>query len=156
MEINAKYLIASSNNPITLKTPLRISDSRYGNNGDVSSNTSYSNDPGGRGLRNLPQTPAKKRSSLARPVRVHDSFSHNQPKFMNNYSQQPNECAYNHFNGTETAWPMRLRLEEMLELTLPQSKRNKHSFKDTERLLKVFSINNVDQDRYNVKRCSIM
>lgn len=101
--------------------------------------------------------------------------------------QEPNPStsyAYHRGGNVEdggAGWPIRLRLEQMLELTLPQTKRKKkkkkkkattatatmllmkqqqrsrHSFKDTERLLKVLSINNVDQDnRYNVKRCSVM
>lgn len=154
-------------------------------------------------------TPAKKRSSLARPVRVHDSFV--QPRrpmaeedvyqdpqrdqqtsscknpwwWERRDHQEPNTSSYTYHQDAEdgsSGWPIRLRLEQMLELTLPQTKRKKkkkkkkktatatatmmlmkqqqrgrHGFKDTERLLKVFSINNVDQDnRYNVKRCSVM
>lgn len=170
-------------------------------------------------------TPAKKRSSLARPVRVHDSFvqprrlmatdehsprelidepDHQEQVLQDQASaisyknpwwwqeqhqrdQQPNTSSYAYGNVEERAgedgagWPIRLRLEQMLELTLPQTKRKKkkkkktaaaaaatmvlmkqqqrsrHGFKDTERLLKVLSINNVDQDnRYNIKRCSVM
>lgn len=158
-------------------------------------------------------TPAKKRSSLARPVRVHDSFvqpkrlmetedrplqdlQRNQQQAGSSYKnpwwwehrdhQEPNTSSYVYHRDAEDSgagnWPIRLRLEQMLELTLPQTKRKKkkkkkkkttaatatmmlmkqqqHSrqgFKDTERLLKVLSINNVDQDnRYNVKRCSVM
>ncbi|KAK2585393.1 hypothetical protein KPH14_010067 [Odynerus spinipes] len=162
-------------------------------------------------------TPAKKRSSLARPVRVHDSFVQpkrllgsgyavQQPRQYQQYHQrQPNhqqqpqrqqelvqrqgstqrqsssmsDYAYEDEEHVEEeiTWPIRLRLEQMLELTLPQATRRKkkkkktttammlmkqeqssrNGFKDTERLLKVLSINNVDQDnRYNVKRCSIM
>jgi len=186
-------------------------------------------------------TPAKRRSSLARPVRIHDSFvqprrlmaeeeeeeeeedeeddeieeeeeeedhrqdsrqSHQQAASCKNPwwwqdhrdRQQPNASNYayhrDHEDGS-AGWPIRLRLEQMLELTLPQTKRKKkkkkkkkpttttttaaattttatmmlmkqqqrsrHNFKDTERLLKVLSINNVDQDnRYNIKRCSVM
>ncbi|KAF7400584.1 hypothetical protein HZH66_005768 [Vespula vulgaris] len=175
-------------------------------------------------------TPARKRSSLARPVRVHDSFvqpkkliasgytvQHN-PQYQQFYQkqelqnqqqqqqqqqqrqQQQQQQQQRHHQelvqqrqGTsnvsdyafedeehveeEITWPIRFRLEQMLELTLPQAKKRKkkkkkktttmmllkqeqnsrHGFKDTERLLKVLSINNVDQDnRYNVKRCSIM
>jgi len=95
--------------------------------------------------------------------------------------QEPNTSSYSYHRDTEdgnAGWPIRLRLEQMLELTLPQTKRKKkkkkktatatmmlmkqqqrgrHGFKDTEKLLKVLSINNVDQDnRYNVKRCSVM
>lgn len=127
-----------------------------------------------------PLTPAKKRSSLARPVRIHDS----QPQhkrliapsfaFQEKQEHQPvSDCAYDEEDhGEEESWPIRLRLEQMLELTLPQTKRKKkksqmmlmkqqqrsrHVCKDTERLLKVLSINNVDQDnRYNVTRCSVM
>lgn len=158
-------------------------------------------------------TPIKKRSSLARPVRVHDSFvqlrrpmAEEDPYHDSQPDQQTRSCknpwwwqdrhdrqepnastsyAYHRSGNVEdgsAGWPIRLRLEQMLELTLPQTKRKKkkkkkkkattatatmllmkqqqrgrHSFKDTERLLKVLSINNVDQDnRYNVKRCSVM
>ncbi|XP_011864664.1 PREDICTED: uncharacterized protein LOC105560292 [Vollenhovia emeryi] len=154
-------------------------------------------------------TPAKKRSSLARPVRVHDSFvqprrpmaqedGYQEPQREQQASscknpwwwerrdhQEPNTSSYGYQRDAEdgsAGWPIRLRLEQMLELTLPQTKRKKkkkkkkktatatatmmlmkqqqrgrHGFKDTERLLKVLSINNVDQDnRYNVKRCSVM
>ncbi|KAL0106414.1 hypothetical protein PUN28_016263 [Cardiocondyla obscurior] len=152
-------------------------------------------------------TPAKKRSSLARPVRVHDSFvqprrpmaeeddyqdpqrnqqtSCKNPWWWERRDQEPNTSSYTYHRDVEdgsAGWPIRLRLEQMLELTLPQTKRKKkkkkkkktttatatmmlmkqqqrgrHGFKDTERLLKVLSINNVDQDnRYNVKRCSVM
>ena len=82
-----------------------------------------------------------------------------------------------------TTWPIRLRLGEFFVLSLPKCRRRRrrrrhrmmiatmrektmksvlearHSGtgKDTERLLKVLSINNVDQDnRYNVTRCSVM
>ncbi|XP_018344513.1 PREDICTED: uncharacterized protein LOC108749943 [Trachymyrmex septentrionalis] len=148
-------------------------------------------------------TPAKKRSSLARPVRVHDSFvqprrpmaeedGYQEPQrdqqtcknpwwWERRDQQEPNTSSYTYQRDTEdgsAGWPIRLRLEQMLELTLPQTKRKKkkkkktatatmmlmkqqqrgrHGFKDTEKLLKVLSINNVDQDnRYNVKRCSVM
>ncbi|XP_057319366.1 uncharacterized protein LOC130663861 [Microplitis mediator] len=130
-------------------------------------------------------TPARKRSSLARPVRIHDSSAHkNVPAELTEFSiderSNPGETAYytgglpfDDHSGSEDAWPIRLRLEEILELTLSRSKKSKRMktrkrkkvtltskhthFKDTERLLKVLSINNVDQDcRYNVKRCSIM
>ncbi|XP_011175866.1 uncharacterized protein LOC105207892 [Solenopsis invicta] len=155
-------------------------------------------------------TPVKKRSSLARPVRVHDSFvqprrpmaeddgyqdpqqSEQQTSSCKNPwwwerrdHQEPNTSNYTYHRDAEdgsAGWPIRLRLEQMLELTLPQTKRKRkkkkkkktttatmmlmkqqqqqhgrHGFKDTERLLKVLSINNVDQDnRYNVKRCSVM
>ncbi|EZA50250.1 hypothetical protein DMN91_012268 [Ooceraea biroi] len=179
-------------------------------------------------------TPAKKRSSLARPVRIHDTFvqprrlmpeeeeeeedededddeidekdrrqdpqqrqqaaSCKNPWWWQDHRdrQQPNASNYAYHRDAEdgsAGWPIRLRFEQMLELTLPQTKRKKkkkkkkkppaaaattatatatmmlmkqqqrsrHNFKDTERLLKVLSINNVDQDnRYNVKRCSVM
>jgi hypothetical protein len=180
-------------------------------------------------------TPAKRRSSLARPVRIHDSFvqprrlmaeeeeeeeeedeeddeieeedhrqdsrqSHQQAASCKNPwwwqdhrdRQQPNASNYTYHRDEDgsAGWPIRLRLEQMLEFTLPQTKRKKkkkkkkkptttaaattttttatmmlmkqqqrsrHNFKDTERLLKVLSINNVDQDnRYNIKRCSVM
>ncbi|XP_025158788.1 uncharacterized protein LOC105182486 [Harpegnathos saltator] len=174
-------------------------------------------------------TPVKKRSSLARPVRVHDSFvqprrlmvagdehpqdpvddrGYHQEQVLRDQAsatpsrknpwwwqeqdqrdQQPNTSSYAYRDAEGRAgedgadWPIRLRLEQMLELTLPQAKRkkkkkkkkttataaaatmmlmkqqqrNRHGFKDTERLLKVLSINNVDQDnRYNIKRCSVM
>ncbi|XP_014605871.1 PREDICTED: bromodomain-containing protein DDB_G0280777-like [Polistes canadensis] len=182
-------------------------------------------------------TPARKRSSLARPVRVHDSFVQPKKLITSGYTvqhhrqyqqfyhqqehqnqqqqlqlqqqqlrhqelvqrqqqqqqQQQQEKQQQLRQGTsnvsdytyedeehveeEITWPIRFRLEQMLELTLPQAKRCKkkkkkktatmmlmkqeqngrHGFKDTDRLLKVLSVNNVDQDnRYNVKRCSIM
>jgi len=152
-------------------------------------------------------TPVKKRSSLARPVRVHDSFVQLRRPMAEEDDYQdpqrdrqagscknpwwwqerrdrpePNTSSYSYHRDAEdgsAGWPIRLRLEQMLELTLPQTKRKKkkkkkktatatmmlmkqqqrgrHGFKDTERLLKVLSINNVDQDnRYNVKRCSVM
>lgn len=126
----------------------------------------------------LPLTPAKKRSSLARPVRVHDSFAQPRKLLPMNYAFQTlqksgNESTYEEDEYKESGWPIRLRLEQMLELTLPQTKKrtkkktpmmlmkqqqaNKHACKDTERLLRVFSVNNVDQDtRYNVTRCSVM
>lgn len=126
-----------------------------------------------------PLTPAKKRSSLARPVRVHDSFAQPRKLLPVNYAFQTlqrsgNESTYEEDECKESGWPIRLRLEQMLELTLPQTKKrtkkktpmmlmkqqqaNKHgACKDTERLLRVFSVNNVDQDtRYNVTRCSVM
>lgn len=126
-----------------------------------------------------PLTPAKKRSSLARPVRVHDSFAQPRKLLPVNYAFQTlqksgNESTYEEDEYKEGGWPIRLRLEQMLELTLPQTKKrtkkktpmmlmkqqqaNKHgACKDTERLLRVFSVNNVDQDtRYNVTRCSVM
>lgn len=143
----------------------------------------------------IQMTPAKKRSSLARPVRVYDSSSQSKRLITAGYSfykQQPLQkyqdphqqlnsldCIYDDEDQLEDepGWPIKLRLEQMLELSLPQAKRKrkkrtammlikqqqqqqqqgKHVCKDTERLLKVLSINNVDQDtRYNVKRCSIM
>ncbi|KAK1123567.1 hypothetical protein K0M31_008269 [Melipona bicolor] len=125
----------------------------------------------------LPLTPAKKRSSLARPVRVHDSFAQPRKLLPMNYAfqtlQKAGESTYEEDEYKETGWPIRLRLEQMLELTLPQTKKrpkkktsmmlmkqqqtNKHACKDTERLLRVLSVNNVDQDtRYNVTRCSVM
>ncbi|XP_012138940.2 uncharacterized protein LOC105662291 [Megachile rotundata] len=133
-----------------------------------------------RSLKNqpLPLTPAKKRSSLARPVRVYDSFSQPRKLMPANYAFQnlqktTNESTYEEDEHEETGWPIRLRLEQMLELTLPQTKKkrkkktsmmlmkqqqsNRHACKDTERLLRVLSVNNVDQDnRYNVTRCSVM
>lgn len=126
----------------------------------------------------LPLTPAKKRSSLARPIRVYDSFSQPTKLMSANYAFQnlqktTSESTYEEDEHEETGWPIRLRLEQMLELTLPQTKRkrkkktsmmlmkqqqsNRHACKDTERLLRVLSVNNVDQDnRYNVTRCSVM
>ncbi|KAK0167191.1 hypothetical protein PV327_004622 [Microctonus hyperodae] len=134
-------------------------------------------------------TSIRKRSSLARPVRIHDSSMHNNiTRKLSDFSlderyderSSAGEPAYytaglpfDDHSGSESGWPIRLRLEEMLELTLSRGKKSKrmktlkrkkvtltskHShFKDTERLLKVLSINNVDQDcRYNVKRCSVM
>lgn len=123
----------------------------------------------------LPLTPAKKRSSLARPVRVHDSFDQPRKLLPMEYSfhtpQKANETTYEEDEYKETNWSIRLRLEQMFELTLPQTKKrtkkktpnmlmkqqqaNKHACKDTERLLRVPS--NVDQDtRYNVTQCSVM
>lgn len=125
----------------------------------------------------LPLTPAKKRSSLARPVRVHDSFAQPRKLLPMNYAfqtlQKASESTYEEDDYKETGWPIRLRLEQMLELTLPQTKKrpkkktpmmlmkqqqtSRHACKDTERLLRVLSVNNVDQDtRYNVTRCSVM
>ncbi|XP_034941902.1 uncharacterized protein, partial [Chelonus insularis] len=130
-------------------------------------------------------TPLRKRSSLARPVRIYDSsLNDNIPIKLSDFSiderSNPGETAYytgglpfDDHSGSESGWPIRLRLEEIFELTLSRSRKrkrvktrkkkkvtlaSKHThFKDTERLLKVLSINNVDQDcRYNVKRCSIM
>ena len=129
-------------------------------------------------------TPVKKRSSLARPVRVHDSFVQpkrqmsmvcEKPKILQRQpnSQDSGTTGCDDGLDEEKAWPIRLPLEEMLELTLSLGKRSRRMrtrkrkrialtskyghFKDTERLLKVLSVNNVDQDnRYNVKRCSVM
>ncbi|XP_054005223.1 putative uncharacterized protein DDB_G0291608, partial [Hylaeus anthracinus] len=124
-------------------------------------------------------TPAKKRSSLARPVRVHDSFTQPKKLLPANYAfqtlqkRETNESTYEDDEHEETSWPIRLRFEQMLELTLPQTKKRRkkktsmrlmkqqqqtrHVCKDTERLLRVLSVNNVDQDnRYNVTRCSVM
>ncbi|XP_017755887.1 PREDICTED: uncharacterized protein LOC108547745 [Eufriesea mexicana] len=123
----------------------------------------------------LPLTPAKKRSSLARPVRVHDSFDQPRKLLPMEYPfhtpQKANETTYEEDEYKETNWSIRLKLEQMFELTLPQTKKrtkkktpimlmkqqqaNKHACKDTERLLRVPS--NVDQDtRYNVTQCSVM
>ncbi|XP_012240715.1 uncharacterized protein LOC105680730 [Bombus impatiens] len=120
----------------------------------------------------LPLTPAKKRSSLARPVRVHDSFAQPRKLLPMNYAfqtlQKASESTYEEDDYKETGWPIRLR-----GLTLPQTKKrpkkktpmmlmkqqqtSRHACKDTERLLRVLSVNNVDQDtRYNVTRCSVM
>ncbi|XP_076237235.1 uncharacterized protein LOC143181002 [Calliopsis andreniformis] len=127
----------------------------------------------------LPLTPAKKRSSLTRPVRVHDSFSQARNLTPPNYAfqtlqkRETSESTYEDDEHEETTWPIRLRLEQMLELTLPhtrkrrrkkklrlmkqQQQQSRHVCKDTERLLRVLSVNNVDQDnRYNVTRCSVM
>ncbi|XP_043267896.1 uncharacterized protein, partial [Venturia canescens] len=138
-------------------------------------------------------TPAKKRSSLARPVKVHDSFAqakrpmsmiecHSERSTARVLQRQSNsqdsgttgcEEPLEDREDDENSWPIKLRLEEMLELTLSRGKRTRRirtskrkkmiltskygHFKDTERLLKVLSVNNVDQDnRYNVKRCSVM
>ncbi|XP_076179906.1 uncharacterized protein LOC143153044, partial [Ptiloglossa arizonensis] len=127
----------------------------------------------------LSLTPAKKRSSLARPVRVHDSFAQSKKLLPASYAFQSlqkrdtNESTYEDDEHEETSWPIRLRFEQMLELTLPQIKKrrkkktsmrlmkqqqqSRHVCKDTERLLRVLNVNNVDQDnRYNVTRCSVM
>ena len=133
-----------------------------------------------RSLKNqpVPLTPAKKRSSLARPVRVHDSFPQPRKLVPANYTfqmlqkRETSESTYEDDEHEETSRPIRLRLEQMLELTLPQTRRrrkkkkmrlmkqqeqSRHVCKDTERLLRVLSVNNVDQDnRYNDTRCSVM
>ncbi|XP_014236190.1 uncharacterized protein LOC106658656 [Trichogramma pretiosum] len=185
-------------------------------------------------------TPAKKRSSLARPVRVHDSFSQENAPIYNNWNddqssqnqklpQQSNMQIDNHedtkvdikiesknekkierkiqpFGPTiddvveiqvdeeVTTWPLRLKLGDFLDFPLPKCHRRKRhrrrlmmiatvhektmksmleaggikswqqmqkqkifGFKDTERLLNVFSTNNVDQNNgYNFIRCSVM
>ncbi|XP_043475752.1 spindle assembly checkpoint component MAD1-like [Leptopilina heterotoma] len=165
-------------------------------------------------------TPVRKRSSLARPVKVYDSFQPQKwmmmmgndtspqdidhqkiegQKFLNddnddddddddddhaddnnnnncndivNDNLEPNSNrAFIDAQDEDANWPIRLRLEELLEqskkkkrkgiVTIRKSKiikadPGKNSFKDTERLLKVLS-NHVDQDsRYNVKRCCVM
>ncbi|XP_017799464.1 PREDICTED: uncharacterized protein LOC108580266, partial [Habropoda laboriosa] len=115
----------------------------------------------------LPLTPAKKRSSLARPVRVHDSSSQSRKLVPVNQAfqnlQRTNEPTYYEEDEHEgTGWAIRLRLEQMLELNLPikltkQQQASKHTCNDTERLLRVLSVNNVDQNtRYNVTRCFVM
>lgn len=134
-----------------------------------------------KSLKNQPLllTPVKKRSSLARPVRVHDSFSQPKKLMPMNYAFQSlqkreiNESTYEDDEQEETSLPIKLRLVQMFELTLPQTKKrrrkksmrlmkqqqqqSRHVCKDTERLLRVLSVNNVDQDnRYNVSRCSVM
>ncbi|XP_011297875.1 uncharacterized protein, partial [Fopius arisanus] len=138
------------------------------------------------------QQKARRRSSLARPVRVYDSASVQSVKLADypikafenltnsRVLNEIGETAY--YNGglpfddnsdSDNGWPIRVRLEEMLELTstrrkninfMKSRKRKKVTltkrqtyFKDTDKLLKVFSVNHVDQQyRYNVKRCSIM
>ncbi|XP_076284856.1 uncharacterized protein LOC143211251, partial [Lasioglossum baleicum] len=150
----------------------RLNDTRLPKNSKISSQS--------KSLKNQPLllTPVKKRSSLARPVRVHDSFS--QPKklmpmnyaFQSLQKREMNESTYEDDEQEETSLPIRLRLVQMFELTLPQTKKrrrkksmrlmkqqqqSRHVCKDTERLLRVLSVNNVDQDnRYNVSRCSVM
>jgi hypothetical protein len=48
-------------------------------------------------------------------------------------------------------------MKSVMEAGGIQDNHHEGAFKDTERLLKVLSINNVDQDnRYNVLRCSVM
>ncbi|XP_051163132.1 putative uncharacterized protein DDB_G0282499 [Leptopilina boulardi] len=148
------------------------------------------------------QTIKKRSSSLARPMRVYDSFTPPKWMMMSNDSQieekkegfkettatfhqhlenniehdfedlEPNSnCAFIDAQDEDANWPIRLRLEELLEqskkkkrkgiVTIRKSKiikseQGKNSFKDTERLLKVLS-NHVDQDsRYNIKRCCVM
>ncbi|XP_014205678.1 uncharacterized protein LOC106637420 [Copidosoma floridanum] len=176
-----------------------------------------------------PITPARKRSSLARPVRVHDACLQDHGPFVVNWNEDKNlqnqqqqqeqqlQCTDDEIREENsekdkksyekrlnqgiddlveicvdeevTTWPIRLRLGEFFELTLPKchrrkrrrrhlmmiatmrektmksmmeaggirASRKKGAFKDTERLLKVLSINNVDQDsRYNVARCIVM
>lgn len=166
-----------------------------------------------------PLTPARKRSSLARPVRVHDPYmdrnrdspfgfyaQQRQQQVMDVQSDLTSEPDYPQHQGdpqrgfndlveirvheeASTWLPLRLKLGEFFELNLPSPvhKRKRrilgcggrhsrtmiatmgektmksfmevrqHSFRDTERLLKVFNINNVDQGRrYNVTKCSVM
>lgn len=109
-----------------------------------------------------PLTPARKRSSLARPVRVHDSFV--QPKRQVMGQKKPYSEAYS--SEPDNIWSIRYKLEEMQEMALSRmrkegKRRRKMTIKraiqnDTERLLKVLSVNRVDQSYYNVKRCSVM
>ncbi|XP_076632374.1 uncharacterized protein LOC143347240 [Colletes latitarsis] len=187
---------AKSNNPIP-KNRERTNDCRATNPVDsstikenakalarldepkTSKNPKSTNLPRSLKFQPLCLTPAKKRSSLARPVRVHDSFSQPRKLLPANYAfqtlqkRETNESAYEDEEHEETGWPIRLRFEQMLEVTLPQTKKrrkrkaslrlmkqqqqNRHVCKDTERLLRVLSVNNVDQDnRYNVTRCSVM
>ncbi|XP_076653040.1 uncharacterized protein LOC143359176, partial [Halictus rubicundus] len=150
----------------------RLNDTRLSKNPKSSSQS--------KSLKNQPLllTPVKKRSSLARPVRVHDSFSQPKKLMPMNYAFQSlqkreiNESTYEDDEQEEASLPIRLRLVQMFELTLPQTKKrrrkksmrlmkqqqqSRHVCKDTERLLRVLSVNNVDQDnRYNVSRCSVM
>ncbi|XP_058794755.1 uncharacterized protein LOC131666259 [Phymastichus coffea] len=174
-----------------------------------------------------PATPARKRSSLARPVRIHDSFPQENEAVIVNWDESQNlqirsRCMADKSKVKQkdkdnkkkkkkghqleqivddvveirvdeeiTMSPIRLRLGEFFELSLPKYRKRKRrrrhrmmiatmrektmksmleagalrtgrqrtgsTFKDTERLLKVLSINNVDRDnRYNVTRCSVM
>lgn len=100
-----------------------------------------------------PLTPARKRSSLARPVRVHDSFrpGGKSPQKYDKY-----------LSDADNIWSIRYRLEEMAlsRMRKDGKRRRKLGIKkamqnDTERLLKVLSINRMDQSYY-VKRCSVM
>lgn len=137
------------------------------------------------------QSLARKRSSLARPVRVYDSsvqsnsvnecpikafedYTDNQANQIEANAYYTGGVPFDENSDSDSGWPIRFRLEEMLELTLSRSKKinvmrktrkrkkvtftkKQTYFRDTEKLLKVLSINNVDQHyRYNVKRCSIM
>nr|XP_033330301.1 uncharacterized protein LOC117222619 [Megalopta genalis] len=110
-------------------------------------------------------TPAKKRSSLDRPVRVYDSFSQPSKLVPVNYAafQGPQRreigesttCVKN--VQEETSWSIRLRKRKKLIRLMKQQQQNRSVYEDTDRLLRVFSVNNVDQDnRYNVSRCSVM
>ncbi|XP_078041098.1 uncharacterized protein LOC144472177 [Augochlora pura] len=110
-------------------------------------------------------TPVKKRSSLDRPVRVYDSFSQPSKLMPVNYAfQSPQKreigesttCVKN--VQEETSWSIRLRKrKKLIRLMKQQQQQNRSVYEDTDRLLRVFSVNNVDQDnRYNVSRCSVM
>lgn len=152
------YRVANRVSPSTIKYNTKILQ-KNPENSDLSK--SLNSQP-------LLLTPAKKSSSLARPVRVYDSFSQPKELLPTNYAFQ----TYEDDEQEETSWPIRLRLEQMFELSLPQTKKkkkkksirlmkqqqqNRHVCKDTERLLRVFSVNNVDQNnRYNVSRCIVM
>ncbi|KAJ8666966.1 hypothetical protein QAD02_008628 [Eretmocerus hayati] len=186
--------------------------------------------------REQPLTPAKKRSSLARPVRVHDALStgaegqapvaqlvdwsedqNTRNQIIQQQQQQicrhsvdatkkrhkENRKRKNHpldnaiddlveirVNEEMTNLPIRFRLGEFFELSLPKCRRRKRrrqrrmmiatmrektmksmleagglrasrhqqgACRDTEHLLNVFGINNVDQcHRYSIARCSVM
>lgn len=125
-------------------------------------------------------TPAKMRSSLARPVRVHDSRRSDETKPIMSYAfdnQRINLLASAPSNNLvvdaapttaiddnnlkrEFASSIHMRLEDMLEMARGKRGRSlpKHGFKDTQLLLDAaLALNNADQgNRYNVKRCSLM
>lgn len=128
-------------------------------------------------------TPAKMRSSLARPVRVHDSCKPNNkasyafynPRInllastSNNLVDAPSTAFEDTNTNTTTtthhrefASSIHMRLEDMLEMArgkrISRSLPRHAGFKDTQRLLDAaIALNQVDQgNRYNVKRCSLM
>lgn len=98
----------------------------------------------------LPLIQAKKRSSLARPLRVRELFSPPRKPMCPNYAlQMPQKRETNEFpyanEHEETTWPIRLRLEPqpMLELTLPHTKEKR-------RKKKMWSKNQLQQQRRHV------
>lgn len=140
------------------------------------------------------QIKARKRSSLARPVRVYDSAAlpssvtltdypikafenlSSNSRILTEIEETPATSPSSYYNGgvpfddnsdSDNGWPIRVRLEEMLELTssrrknsngMRSRKRKKVSLTKRQTYFKILSVNHVDQQyRYNVKRrCSIM